>query len=1168
MLAFAVGSCQEGGRDRLVVARGAISLETGEWKRAARRICVTMDGVEVTPSSVAGTMTASTMSASWNEDEVLEEITPTWDVGTVVMSRYRLVERIGKGGMGEVWRATDQVVGQDVAVKFLVGVIDPESRHRFSAEVRAMARLDHPHIVSVLDQGEHDAAPLFVMTRLAGLPLGRWLRLAQWENALVAFDQVLDALAYAHARGLIHRDLKPSNIIVTGVPDQPHAVVLDFGIAINPQSDGLYTGEIVGSPGYMAPEQRRGETWRARASTDLYAFGVLLYEAVSGRSPFGKGAKRPEALESPSFLFPRAKFPLKPRGGYEHIAEEIEPLLRRLLSFRISDRPLLASDVREELSRAVERARLEQQRPEAEVPWEERAEEEEEEEERTELLSPWHPVYLAPRKATTKLPPGVYSLYGLRQPPVLGRDEELRLMWRAARRAFAGGKPWVVFLEGINGIGKSHLARHLSERANEQGLARFIEVTYLPRAPAASGMVPCLEQVLRLREAVDREGARTRLDAWLADEGAPDEVLSRALVDLLRPVGQGQHIGPSMKSHSFLGVLRAMCQQRAVIVQIHDIQFCQDESALYLLDELLQHDALPVLALATVRVDEQSAEFAQEYEAIRDQVRVERITLGPLPEGAVRSLLRSYVTLEPELEDLLVERSEGLPLLASQLLDDLLRGGALEDGPSGARLKRDEVLEALPEGIRSFWAGRIERVAGEDEEGPYWVDALQGLALSRVELSRPVIRAAGEALGEPLDDAVAAWEREGLLIEGPDERVRFCHSELSREVAAKVSPEAAVRWHIIWAAALGRLEEGGRGRFGLERGLHLIDAGEPEKALMALLDSAERAHTRGDTHRTQTAARQAESLARKLRDPIRLAWALRWHGGAALAAGRVDEADKLLDRARQTFERERVLVGLGATLEALATSRVSRAAYLPAVELCTIAVEAFRRVQGEAGLSMVLGTMGTALTRLGRSSEARAVLREAEDVARRAGDARALASALQGRGECAWYQGDLDQAEEAFAAGLEIAERAWRAAVPSLYDGLGLVALARGDFDEARSYLERAIDRARVEGQRRLEVLYAADLAAVALLGGDDIAAMAHLDEVEQGLSRLDRIDDHMQRSLEMTLTPANARRRPDLVERAGELTARLWERLGRSEEATRVRDDLLELGYGATRKS
>ena len=1094
-------------------------------------------------------------------DDDYEEITATWGADTLVMGRYLLREKIGSGGMGDVWRAVDQVVGQDVAVKFLVGVIDRDARRRFAAEVRAMARLDHPHIVAVLDQGEHDNAPLFVMSRLAGLPLGRWVRLASWERICLVFDQVLDALAYAHARGIIHRDLKPSNIIVTGPPEHPHAVVLDFGIAIDPWSDGLVTGEIVGSPGYMAPEQRRGETWRARESTDLFTFGILLYEALSGKTPFGK-EMRDDDLASPSFLFPRARFPIAARPGFEKVAQALEPLLQRLLSTRIADRPLLASDVRDELARQVEGLRRAQSGSDGLAPWDER--EPEPEGERTELLGPWHPVYLAPRAATTRPPPGAYGLYGLRQPPVLGRDDELDLLWRSAWRAFTTGMPRVVFLEGISGIGKSHLALHLCERANEQGLARFVEVSYLPNAPLTSGLVAALEQVLRVRQAAGQDSAKTRLEAWLRDEGDDSDALVGSLLGLLRPAGPG-HIGPSLKSTLFLSVLRAMCRHRAVIVLIKDAQYCQDQSALHLLVELLQQEALPVLALATVRVEGQDPSFAAEYPFLLEHERVDRVVLGPLPESAVRSLLRSSMALEQRLEDLLVERSEGLPLLASQMLDELVRGGALEDGPGGGTLKPDRAIGALPLGMRALWAGRIERVVARDANGPYWVDALQGMALARVALGRPVLEAAAVALGETLDDAAAAWAREGLLIQDPDGSVRFCYSEFAREVAEQVTPDAAVRWNIVWAAALARLEADDHGRYGLERGLHLLEAGEREEALVALLSGAEHAHNWGDSHRISQAAALAEDLAEQLGDRIRLAWSLRWQGAAELAAGKIDEAEQLLEQARRLFEQERILVGLGATLDALGWTRIYRSAYDSAVELCTVGAEAYRRARDEAGLATVLGTLGLALVRLARYSEAWTVLAEAEDVARRCGDPRALAGALRGQASCARYEGELEQAEESYSAALELATTHWRAIIPTLEDGLGMVALARRDYATARERITRALDQAVMEGQRQLQVVFSADLAAVALLAGDDAAAATHLDQVEQGAERLDLVDEHAQWSLELALTGDAVHRNPRLVERAAKLAARLWSRLGRQVETDRVITRLESLTDGLT---
>ena len=1093
------------------------------------------------------------------DEEDREEIEATWGPDTLVMDRYRLEEKLGAGGMGEVWRARDGVADLEVAVKFLVGQVDREARRRFASEVRAMARLDHPHIAGVLDQGEHDGAPLFVMTLVNGLSLRRWVRIATWERVCVAFDQVLDALAYAHARGIVHRDLKPSNIVVSGPPDHPHAVVLDFGIAIDPWCDGLVTGEIVGSPGYMAPEQRRGETWRAREATDLFAFGILLYEAICGRSPFGKGA-RSDDFSSPSFLFPRARFPLKPREGFELAGETFEALLRRLLSLHVVDRPLLAADVRDELARGVARIRRALREHEAPTPWSDGdAVEEADELDRTELLSPWHPLHLAPRAPTTRLPPGAYGLYGLRQPPVHGRTSELKVLWRAARQAFASGRPRVVFLEGIAGIGKTRLAGHLCERANEQGLARSVEVTYLPHAPATSGIVTALDQLLRVRQAFGTESATARIESWLDDEDGTSESLAAALLGLLRPSGPG-HVDASLKSNLLLRVLRVMCRRRAVVVQINDVQWCRDGSALALLRELLEQTALPVLTLGTVRVEEQDEDFAARYPELLDHPQVDRISLGPLPEEAVRSLLRSYLALEPALETAIVSRSEGLPLLATQLLDDLLRDGAIEAGTHGGRLRKGREIAALPQGMRSLWAGRIERVRTADESGPYWVDALQGLALARVVLTRPIIEAAAEASGEAIDDAVAAWEREGLLIQYPDESIRFCHSEFAEEVASGVAPDAAMRWNVVWSAALTRAEGLAKGRYGLERGLHLKAAGEREEALAALLAAAEQAHHHGDVHRCLTASREAQTLAVELRDHIRLAWSHRWRGSAELAAGRIGEAVRQLEKARELFEGERVLLGIGWSLDALGWANIYRAAYDAAVEQTTVAAEAFRRARDEAGLATALGTLGFSLARLGRYAEAHSVLREAEQVATRCGADRALTGALHGQGECARYQGALDEAEERYSTALRLAEQGFRAVVPAIRDGLGLVALARRDLTAAREHLGRALEQVTIEGQERMVALYSADLAAVALLAGDRVAAEAHIGRAERGAASLDRVDEHMQWALEHALTREVADRFPDLARRVGELAVRLWDRLGRPSDAARVLGRLTEL--------
>jgi serine/threonine protein kinase len=209
---------------------------------------------------------------------------------TTVAGRYRTGDLLGRGGMGEVYDAVDLRLDRPVALKRLRADMadDPSMRRRVEAEARLAAKLTHPNVVTVFDSGLDGGHPFIVMERLGGETLRDELARGRMEPDLVCAMalQVLGALAAAHAIGLIHRDVKPGNILV-GPGDTWK--VADFGIATSTDSDHTLTGtgEVLGSPSYLAPERLEGHA--ATARSDLYSLGVVLYEAVSGGRPFGEG---------------------------------------------------------------------------------------------------------------------------------------------------------------------------------------------------------------------------------------------------------------------------------------------------------------------------------------------------------------------------------------------------------------------------------------------------------------------------------------------------------------------------------------------------------------------------------------------------------------------------------------------------------------------------------------------------------------------------------------------------------------------------------------------------------------------------------------------------------------------------------------------------------------
>ncbi|ORB32020.1 serine/threonine-protein kinase [Mycolicibacterium parafortuitum] len=204
----------------------------------------------------------------------------------VLAGRYELRGLLGRGGMAEVRDAWDTRLHRNVAVKLLYPAQsgDAAARARFEDEARSAARLSHPNIVAIHDFGEHEDAPFIVMERLPGRTLADLIEQGPLPAARVRrmLDEVLAALAVAHAAGVLHRDIKPANILLTAMGDS--VKVADFGIAKSGGSAHTATGTIVGTMCYLSPQRVTGAP--ASVSDDLYAVGVMGYEALLGRRAF------------------------------------------------------------------------------------------------------------------------------------------------------------------------------------------------------------------------------------------------------------------------------------------------------------------------------------------------------------------------------------------------------------------------------------------------------------------------------------------------------------------------------------------------------------------------------------------------------------------------------------------------------------------------------------------------------------------------------------------------------------------------------------------------------------------------------------------------------------------------------------------------------------------
>jgi serine/threonine-protein kinase len=256
---------------------------------------------------------------------------------SLLANRYRLVERLGAGGMSVVWRGFDEVLGRQVAVKVLPPSTstDPSFRRRLRAEAQAAARLSHPHITNVYDYGEAttidgEPVPYVVMELVDGESLAAVLarsRRLPWPAAVRISSEVSAALAAAHARGIVHRDVTPANVMLTPAG----AKVVDFGIsALIGENDIDPDGSLLGTPAYLAPERLEGG--QVSPATDVYAVGLLIYRTLIGQLPWDVGTTT-ALLRAHQYTEP------EPLPHVEGLPPAVEALVARCLEKRPDDRP-------------------------------------------------------------------------------------------------------------------------------------------------------------------------------------------------------------------------------------------------------------------------------------------------------------------------------------------------------------------------------------------------------------------------------------------------------------------------------------------------------------------------------------------------------------------------------------------------------------------------------------------------------------------------------------------------------------------------------------------------------------------------------------------------------------------------------------------------------------
>jgi eukaryotic-like serine/threonine-protein kinase len=816
------------------------------------------------------------------------------------LGNWVLEAPIGRGGMGTVWRARHADAGFPVALKLMTaaaphgsapGTMPRTSREiawqgLFRNEARAMARLYHPAIVGVLDQG------LAQTTEVAAAPAGTpWIAMElveggtleapgaaprDWAGTADVLRRVLAGLAHAHARGLLHRDVKPTNVLLPERGAYSRARLADLGLARSLDEDVVPEGRRAeGTPAFMAPEQAQADWRQFGPSTDLYAVGCLAWTLVTGTHPFsGTTAEvlRAHIWEMLPPFAPRFPVPADLEGWLLWLLEK-DPAARPPLSaVAAAGLDALGPPVKVELRAAARRPTAAPTLvPDADADWllhDDTLTPLEDEHDAAESLASLRPK-LVPvpqdwRRAEpprAPLPAGL-GVLGLRRTPMLGRESHRDRLWSLLVEAANG--PRLVVVEGPSGVGKSRLAEWISERAHEAGCAGVLVSRHGPLPSPRHGPAAMLGRFLRVNglapDAVQAQAAR-RLSARLT---APQLA---ALTERLSSTEQHSPAkaprivfrDPAERRRPLLAALAALAQDHPLVVWMDDVQWGLE--AIELARDIAASD-LPILV---VLVAEDSALAGRPVERERlAELEAPRVQVAALGGSERRGLLHQHLGLDRDLADQLDSRTRGNPLFALQLIQDLLERGNLIEGAHGWRLQ-DGVSAALPASIHGVWASRLRPVyadLGDAARDALEVAAVVGGSVDMEEWSA-ICDEAGLSVS-------TAWVLENLLAralatqdpDDPDGAWRLVHGMLRESIERIAMDEGRGHlWHRAAAAVLSQTQGPAASE---RRAHHLLACGAHEDALGALLDAIQ-ARFEAEGHRaTRAMLDQARRLVLRL----------------------------------------------------------------------------------------------------------------------------------------------------------------------------------------------------------------------------------------------------------------------------------------------------------------
>jgi len=593
--------------------------------------------------------------------------------------RYAILKKLGEGGKGVVYKARDTALNRVVAIKMLKSAVSGEETYsRFIREAQAVAKLNHPNIVSIYDIGKEDEKQFFVLEFVDGMSLRELMGTypegkCDIQTILRTGIDVCNALQYAHSQGVLHRDIKPENILIT---EEGTAKLMDFGLAkMLGQPSITQEGIIVGTVAYVAPEIALGKG--ADAKSDLYSFGAVLYEAVTGRPPF-------TGEDSVKIIFSHIHdYPVSPSRLNPKVPQALAECIMKLLEKEPGKRYQTAADLLEVL-RDVAEGFL------------------------REVLVPSHkPIVVVPSPHPS----------AVKEVQLIDRVEEMALLREGVDKAVRG-QGGVVFLHGEAGIGKTRLTKELGAYARLRGM----QVLY-GRCPALFRMDGVPPYILWNEAIKDYLQVCTPEQLYRVIGFYPGE-LSKLVPELKQKLGAIPQSLPINPEHGRDRLFEAVSQfmtniskEAPLLVVLDDLQWTDQSSLLllhYLARGVYRESLLLLGAYRETDIDERHplppVLTELNRERLLQSVPLKRLSFDEVSEMIKRMLEQDDVPRE--FCELVYEKTRGNPFFVEEVIKSLKEEGVIYREENKWKIKEVSKIE-FPETVKGVIKNRISRLDDE-----------------------------------------------------------------------------------------------------------------------------------------------------------------------------------------------------------------------------------------------------------------------------------------------------------------------------------------------------------------------------------------------------------------------------------------------------------------------